>query len=152
MSEKKIVYVLEAIRNGSHEEHSYVHGVYFDLDIARKAADDHCAYRAMKYSVIVHALEIDKDYDADSVPSDFDSEVYRAKGYFDTEDHRKERITKEYARVNAATFIKTVEEMRTAQVDYFRTKDKDVLSQSKSLEKRVDKLIAVFKSLQQKLL
>jgi hypothetical protein len=75
-----IIYVLEAIRNGNREEHSYVQGAYFDLDEARKAADEHCQYRALKYPVLVHAFEVGKNYDDDSVPTDFDSEVYRAKG------------------------------------------------------------------------
>jgi hypothetical protein len=49
-------------------------------------------------------------------------------------------------------FVLLVEEMRQAQVDYFRTRDKDVLVKSKSLEKKVDKAITEMKSPQQNLL
>lgn len=34
-----------------------------------------------------------------------------------------------------------VYEMRCAQINYFRTRDKEVLQQSKQLEKRVDKYL-----------
>lgn len=36
-------------------------------------------------------------------------------------------------------FEQLVYEMRSAQINYFRTRSKDVLQQSKQLEKRVDK-------------
>lgn len=45
-------------------------------------------------------------------------------------------------------FYKLVEEMRLAQIDYFRTRDKDCLSRSKSLERKVDKQIEEFKKKQ----
>ena len=35
-------------------------------------------------------------------------------------------------------FMQLVREMRKAQKDYFKTRDKDVLAKSKQLEKRVD--------------
>ena len=35
-------------------------------------------------------------------------------------------------------FLQLVREMRAAQKDYFKTRDKDVLAKSKQLEKRVD--------------
>lgn len=35
-------------------------------------------------------------------------------------------------------FIQLVREMRKAQKEYFKTRDKDVLAKSKQLEKRVD--------------
>ena len=38
-------------------------------------------------------------------------------------------------------FEKLVYEMRSAQKEYFRTRSKDVLQQSKQLEKRVDEYL-----------
>jgi hypothetical protein len=38
-------------------------------------------------------------------------------------------------------FEKLVYEMRSAQVNYFRTRNKEVLQQSKQLEKRVDEYL-----------
>lgn len=45
-------------------------------------------------------------------------------------------------------FYKLIEEMRQAQIDYFRTRDKYHLSRSKSLEWKVDKQIEEFKKKQ----
>ena len=41
-------------------------------------------------------------------------------------------------------FITTVKAMREAQKEYFRTRDRQVLLKSKTLEKRVDALIAEY--------
>ena len=49
-------------------------------------------------------------------------------------------------------FEELVYEMRSAQIKYFRTRDKEVLQQSKQLEKRVDKYLSDKKSDQLKLL
>lgn len=49
-------------------------------------------------------------------------------------------------------FVLLVEQMRDAQVAYFQTRDKTVLSRSKSLERQVDKAIKESKSPQQTLL
>lgn len=38
-------------------------------------------------------------------------------------------------------FEKLVYEMRSAQINYFRTRSKEVLQQSKQLEKRVDEYL-----------
>lgn len=38
-------------------------------------------------------------------------------------------------------FEKLVYEMRSTQINYFRTRSKEVLEQSKQLEKRVDKYL-----------
>lgn len=38
-------------------------------------------------------------------------------------------------------FEKLVHEMRSAQINYFRTRNSDVLQQSKHLEKRVDEYL-----------
>jgi hypothetical protein len=39
-------------------------------------------------------------------------------------------------------FIELVEQMRTAQKNYFRTRSKTILEQSKALERQVDAVIA----------
>lgn len=43
-------------------------------------------------------------------------------------------------------FEQLVYEMRSAQINYFRTRSKDVLQQSKQLERRVDKYLINKKS------
>jgi hypothetical protein len=48
-------------------------------------------------------------------------------------------------------FEKLVYEMRSAQINYFRTRSKDVLQQSKQLEKRVDEYLIGKKTKQQTL-
>jgi len=48
-------------------------------------------------------------------------------------------------------FEKLVYEMRSAQINYFRTRDKEVLQQSKQLEKKVDEYLINKKINQQKL-
>lgn len=49
-------------------------------------------------------------------------------------------------------FEELVYEMRSAQINYFRTRSKEALQQSKLLEKRVDKYLIDKKSDQLKLL
>ena len=48
-------------------------------------------------------------------------------------------------------FVSLVDQMRSAQRNYFRTRSHDVLSQSKELERRVDKAIADHKNKQKEL-
>ncbi len=48
-------------------------------------------------------------------------------------------------------FEKLVDEMRSAQINYFRTRSKDVLQQSKQLERRVDEYLREKESNQQTL-
>lgn len=47
------VYVVEALRGGSRERHSYVVGVYDTLDGAKTAADAEVEYRGGKYTCVV---------------------------------------------------------------------------------------------------
>jgi len=63
--ETKIVYVVEALRWGDRENHSYVVGVYSDFSLAKSAADAHSEYRGGKYECQVHQSEIDKEIDSD---------------------------------------------------------------------------------------
>ncbi len=44
-----------------------------------------------------------------------------------------------------AEFIELVEQMRTAQKNYFKTRSKDVLIESKALERQVDAAIVQLK-------
>lgn len=48
-------------------------------------------------------------------------------------------------------FEKLVYEMRSAQINYFRTRSKEVLQQSKQFEKRVDEYLKAKKNNQQTL-
>lgn len=41
-------------------------------------------------------------------------------------------------------FLSAVQEMRTLQVKYFKTRDRDVLIESKAAEKRVDAMVKEF--------
>ena len=51
--ESKILYVVEALRWGDREQHSYVVGVYDTLEAAKNAADEHAQYRGGKYVCVV---------------------------------------------------------------------------------------------------
>ena len=48
-------------------------------------------------------------------------------------------------------FVAAVKEMRIAQKEYFRTRDKKSLQRSKSLEKMVDELLAKYDNPQKEL-
>ena len=39
-------------------------------------------------------------------------------------------------------FVKTVQEMRNAQKEYFKTRDKAILAKSKELERKVDNMLS----------
>ena len=43
------LYIVEALRFGNREKHSYVVGVWDNFAAAKTAADDHAAYRGGKY-------------------------------------------------------------------------------------------------------
>jgi hypothetical protein len=43
------LYIVEALRLGNREKHSYVVGVWDNFAAAKTAADDHAAYRGVKY-------------------------------------------------------------------------------------------------------
>ena len=48
-----VLYVVEALRWGDREQHSYVVGVYDTLEAAKNAADEHAQYRGGKYVCVV---------------------------------------------------------------------------------------------------
>lgn len=60
-----IVYIVEAWKNGSNENHSYTLGVWDDLDAAKKAADAHLEYRGGKYKCIVFQCELNSEINSD---------------------------------------------------------------------------------------
>lgn len=55
-----IYYVVEILRNDDREQHSYVHGVYNDENLARKEALEHINDRAGKYGAEIHGYEINE--------------------------------------------------------------------------------------------
>jgi hypothetical protein len=54
----KIYFVVEMLRNGDREQHSYVIGVFDDELLALKEAWGHMRYRAMKYGACVHGYQL----------------------------------------------------------------------------------------------
>lgn len=62
---KQPIYVVEALRWGSREIHSYVVGVYSSLELGRKSADEHTAYRGGKYICTVACCNLDEEFDSD---------------------------------------------------------------------------------------
>lgn len=48
-------------------------------------------------------------------------------------------------------FVAAVKEMRIAQKEYFRTRDKEILRKAKALEKQVDELLAKYDNSQKDL-
>jgi len=55
----KIVYIVEMLRYGEREEHSYVMGVYSDRKIAEYEAQIHMIWRAGKYNAEIREEVID---------------------------------------------------------------------------------------------
>lgn len=55
---KKIIFVVEMLRNNTREEHSYVAGVYEDEVEALTEAWSHMRFRAYKYSAQVDGHEL----------------------------------------------------------------------------------------------
>lgn len=70
------LYVITAYRWGNMSEHSYLLGVFTDLDKAKKVADSHCKYRGGKYACVVEECELNY-FDNDD--DDYTEEIYRAK-------------------------------------------------------------------------
>lgn len=53
MKKGDLVYVVEALRFGDREMHSYIVGVYRNLKSAKKASDAEEAWRGGKYSCVI---------------------------------------------------------------------------------------------------
>lgn len=65
MTDKKMFYIVEALRWGDRESHSYIVGLYSELDRAKAAADAHSEYRGGKYSCQVFQCAVDEEVDTD---------------------------------------------------------------------------------------
>jgi len=61
----KMFYIVEALRWGDRENHSYILGLYSDLDRAKSAADAHSEYRGGKYMCQVFQCGMDSEVDSD---------------------------------------------------------------------------------------
>ncbi len=55
----QIVYIIEMLRNGDRETHSYIVGVFSDRKIAEYEAQLHINMRAGKYNAEIHREAID---------------------------------------------------------------------------------------------
>lgn len=62
---KQVYYIVEALRWGDREDHSYVLGLYSDLERAKRAAEEHTEYRGGKYQCLVHQCGMDQQVDQD---------------------------------------------------------------------------------------
>ena len=70
------IFVVEALRYGDRESHSYVVGVFKQLSSARKCANSQRDYRGGKYACIVNECKFDKYADEWDY---YCEEVYRAE-------------------------------------------------------------------------
>ena len=61
----KMFYIVEALRWGDRESHSYVLGLYSELDRAKSAADSHSEYRGGKYVCQVFQCGMDAEVNTD---------------------------------------------------------------------------------------
>lgn len=61
----KTYYIVEALRWGERENHSYVVGLYSDLERAKVAAEEHTEYRGGKYQCVVFQCGMDSQVDSD---------------------------------------------------------------------------------------
>lgn len=62
---KQVYYIVEALRWGERENHSYILGLYSDLERAKRAADEHTEYRGGKYQCVVFGCGMDEQVDSD---------------------------------------------------------------------------------------
>lgn len=54
----KVIFVVEMLRDGDREQHSYIAGVYDDEILALTEAWDHMKFRANKYCTEIRGYEI----------------------------------------------------------------------------------------------
>ena len=59
------LYIVEALRLGNREKHSYVVGVWDSIAAAKTAADEHAAYRGGKYVCQVNWCTLNSCMDSD---------------------------------------------------------------------------------------
>lgn len=60
-----IVYIVEALRSSDREMHSYILGVWDDLESAKRAAEEHVSYRGGKYGCQIHQCHMNSEVDSD---------------------------------------------------------------------------------------
>jgi hypothetical protein len=60
-----MVYIVEALRWGDRERHSYVLGVWSDYDEAVAAAEEHTEHRGGKYQCFVQQCRLGSHMDTD---------------------------------------------------------------------------------------
>ena len=60
-----IIYIVESLRWGERENHSYIVGCWDNLDAAKKVADEHSHYRGGKYQCIVQQCNLNNQMDSD---------------------------------------------------------------------------------------
>ena len=59
------VYIVEALRLGDREKHSYIVGVWDNLEAAKAAANEHADYRGGKYVCQVNWCRLNSYMDSD---------------------------------------------------------------------------------------
>jgi hypothetical protein len=65
MTAKQVVYVVEALRDGDRERHTYVVGVWTTLEAATAAAIEEAEHRGGKYQCQVNQCVLDGYVDSD---------------------------------------------------------------------------------------
>lgn len=65
MNSKPCLYIVEALRAGDREKHSYIVGVWDSLEEAKRAADCEADYRAGKYVCQVQQCVLNAKMDTD---------------------------------------------------------------------------------------
>lgn len=61
----KMLYIVEALRGGDRERHSYVLGIWDTLEAAKEAARRHVEYRGGKYSCQVNQCQLNDEMSTD---------------------------------------------------------------------------------------
>lgn len=148
------IYVLEAIKDGIRERHSYTLSAFKSKDVAIKHAMNHCADRDGKYSVAVHELIVGRAYEG----LEF-TEVYRVKGRNDNPEYLREWCMKnaadtsfvslEHLRMNwslrtfpEATALSSLNKCRT-ELDEI---EKDLSNGERKAEEYVDAMMCILDS------
>lgn len=60
-----MLYIVEALRWGNTEDHTYVVGIWDTFDAAKKAADEHAEYRGGKYVCQVWQAKLNEVINSD---------------------------------------------------------------------------------------
>lgn len=79
------IYIVEALRWGKRENHSYTVGVYSKKAAAIKHADKHTEYRGGKYACVVWEMDLMDKFNGDGDCNE-DKEIYRTKSVINEEN------------------------------------------------------------------